>query len=95
MSGYVETEASDTDGGVAGSTLDSLSSGELSDHSDTEQKTNGITKKRKNQKIGRDDEYDLNNSSSFDYSVEVAMLEIYNETVSYFYFFNLSCLFCL
>lgn len=91
MSGGVENSAFDSDDedDVHGS-HDTLSSheededGNDSDHSDHESKTNGSKKKPKRQQKtnGFDDLMDQQTSNAFTYSVEVAMLEIYNETVS-------------
>jgi hypothetical protein len=84
--------------GYVASSQASLSSIEEDVHSDlsdnegdnpTEQKTNsnnnnnGLKKKshQKSKKLNGFDDLD-NNASGFVYSVEVAMLEIYNETVS-------------
>jgi hypothetical protein len=97
MSGAVDNEISDSEGGVGfiASSQASLSSiegddvpSDLSDHEEshpaTEHKSNGLKKKpptktgKKMNGCGDDLE---NNSNSFVYSVEVAMLEIYNETV--------------
>jgi hypothetical protein len=90
MSGGVENSAFDSDDedDVHGS-HDTLSSheededGNDSDLSDHETKANGSKKSKRQQKTnGFDDLMDHQSSNAFTYSVEVAMLEIYNETVS-------------
>jgi hypothetical protein len=96
MSGGLETAAasdSDTEEEDAHETVsshedDDQDENEDSDLSDHETKTpsNGLKKKSKRplQKTngGFDDLMDNHSSNAFTYSVEVAMLEIYNETVS-------------
>jgi hypothetical protein len=82
MSGRIENDTSDTDGGVAGgSSHESLSSGELSDSDNDEHKSNGFTLRKSRPRDGFEDDT-LGQSQNFSYSVEVAMLEIYNEMVT-------------
>lgn len=91
MSGAVENDISDSEGGVGfiASSQASLSSiegdvpSDLSDNEEnpTEHKSNNKKKHQtKSKKSNGFDDFETN-SSGFVYSVEVAMLEIYNETV--------------
>lgn len=78
MSGAPEN-ASDSEGDDSASPF-SEDHYDTSDGEDnTEQKANGDVKKRKSDRMNGFD--NLDNSNAFSYSVEVAMLEIYNETV--------------